>query len=286
MTITPNGSVYLCKTKLENDYKNQLTFSDLNSQLTYFNSTIYRTFNDYTYIKKDNSIKVGVNIDDIISCNYLFYRNNGFTNKYYFCFITDMEYINENCTLITFETDCFQTWYFEIDYKTCFVEREHVNDDTTGLHTIPENLELGEYVSTDLQPSFKGEYETCFCVAWSENLFTSYSTLNENLPSGLYYFGLTTLQGIKDLISLYDSAGKSSADYSVFVIPKAFFSNFGSNTDIDGQISTTVRFSLNDTDLSINKPTYLNKLYYPKNNKLLTYPYSFLQRRKMAECAT
>ena len=62
MTVTPNGSIYLCKTKLENDYKNELTFSDANSQLTYFNSTIYRTFTDYTYIKKDNSIKHAINI--------------------------------------------------------------------------------------------------------------------------------------------------------------------------------------------------------------------------------
>ena len=58
MTITPQGQLYLCKTPLENDYKNQLTFEDANAQLTYFNSTI--AFNlgsdSYTYIKKDNSI--------------------------------------------------------------------------------------------------------------------------------------------------------------------------------------------------------------------------------------
>ena len=28
MTITPQGQLYLCKTKLENDYKNQLTTED------------------------------------------------------------------------------------------------------------------------------------------------------------------------------------------------------------------------------------------------------------------
>ena len=41
-------------------------------------------FYDYTYNRKDSTIKVNANIDDIINCNYLFYRNNGFTNKYYF----------------------------------------------------------------------------------------------------------------------------------------------------------------------------------------------------------
>ena len=40
MTITPQGQVYLCKTKLKNDYKNQLTFSNATEQLNYFNSVI------------------------------------------------------------------------------------------------------------------------------------------------------------------------------------------------------------------------------------------------------
>ena len=128
VSVTPQGQVYLCKTPLENDYKNQLTFTNKNTQLAYFNSTIQQTFDNYTYIKKDNVIKVGINIDKIIKCNYLFYRNNGFTDDennihIYYCFIKNMEYINENCTAITFETDCFQTWQFEIEYKRCFVER-------------------------------------------------------------------------------------------------------------------------------------------------------------------
>ena len=146
MTITPQGQLYLCKTKLENDYKNQLTFSSATAQLNYFNSVIEHTFDNYTYIKKDNVVQVGKNIDEIIDCNYLFYKNIGFTNKWYFCFITNMEYVNENCTRITFETDCYQTWLFQIQYKQSFVEREHVNDDTIGLHTVPENLETGEYI--------------------------------------------------------------------------------------------------------------------------------------------
>ena len=52
MTITPQGQIYLCKTTLENDYKNQLTFNSLTDQLTYFNSTVEHTFDNYTYIKK------------------------------------------------------------------------------------------------------------------------------------------------------------------------------------------------------------------------------------------
>ena len=186
MTITPQGQLYLCKTKLENDYKNQLTFSDLTTQLNYFNSVIEHTFDNYTYIKKDNVVQVGKNIDEIIDCNYLFYKNTGFTNKWYFCFITNMEYVNENCTRITFETDCYQTWLFQIEYKQSFVEREHVNDDTIGLHTIPEGLETGDYVDqyvdndemSDLNFLTKGGHSPYVVLAVSE------TGLDVALPAG------------------------------------------------------------------------------------------------------
>lgn len=151
MTVTPQGSLYLCKTPLENNYKNQLTFANANAQLTYFNSKVVKTYTNYTYIKKDNIVQVGDNIDTIIDCNYLFYQNTGFTTKYYFCFITNMEYVNENCTRITFETDCFQTWQFQIQYNRCFVEREHTNNDTIGANTVPENVETGEYIVNSSQ---------------------------------------------------------------------------------------------------------------------------------------
>ena len=276
MTITPQGQVYLCKTKLENDYKNQLTFSNATAQLTYFNSTVQHTFDNYTYIKKDNVVQVGKNIDEIIDCNYLFYKNIGFTNKWYFCFITNMEYVNENCTRITFETDCYQTWLFQIEYKESFVEREHVNDDTIGLHTVPENLETGDYISCKLQPTFYSTPETCFVVSTTEQITDSYATFNQLLPIGLYYYGVTSLQGIKDLIKILDEKGKGDTVNSVFVTLKDFFYSWGTMANVDGQISSSIRFDYSN-QIEVNKVNYLGNDYIPKNNKLLTFPYSFLQ---------
>ena len=276
MTITPQGQVYLCKTKLENDYKNQLTFSSATEQLNYFNSVIQYTFDNYTYIKKDSVIQVGKNIDEIIDCNYLFYKNIGFTNKWYFCFITNMEYVNENCTRITFETDCYQTWLFQIEYKESFVEREHVNDDTIGLHTIPENLETGDYISCKLQPTFYSTPETCFVVATTEQITSGYTTFNQLLPIGLYYYGVTSLQGIKDLIKILDEKGKGDTVNSVFVTLKDFFYSWGTMANVDGQISSSIRFDYSN-EVEVTKVNYLGNDYIPKNNKLLTFPYSFLQ---------
>ena len=38
ITVTPAGSISLCRTNLENDYKNTLTWSNLAAQTTYFKS--------------------------------------------------------------------------------------------------------------------------------------------------------------------------------------------------------------------------------------------------------
>ena len=281
ITITPQGQVHICKTPLENDYKNQLTFSTKNAQSTYFNTTIQQTFDNYTYIKKDNVIKVGINIDKIIDCNYLFYENVGFTEednslRTYYCFITNMEYVNENCTAITFETDCFQTWYFDIVYKRCFVEREHVSDDTMGKHTIPEGLETGDYISTKLQPTHENLGDTCFVLATTEQWTQSYTFSNQNLPIGGFYYGFTTIQGIQDAIAYLDSQGKGDTVFAVFVSLKDFFSSWGTITGINGEVSSSVSF-IYSKSISVTHVNYLGNDYTPKNNKLKCFPYSFLQ---------
>ena len=296
ITVTPQGQVYLCKTPLENDYKNQLTFTNKNTQLSYFNSTIQQTFDNYTYIKKDNVIKVGINIDKIIDCNYLFYRNNGFTDdensiRIYYCFITNMEYINENCTAITFETDCFQTWQFDIRYKQCFVEREHVNDDTIGLHTIPEGLELGEYVSAQNCTKILDSPDDFYiCMAVTElpdesvPAYSNHRTYN-GIFGGLYYLVFKTASNCETAIKMYDVKGKADAINSVFMVPKNLTAISDGEThtwtiQAVGTCQVIYLVGQNDADtigtLTGTLPTKLGKSYTPINNKLFTHPFSFM----------
>jgi hypothetical protein len=272
MTITPQGQLYLCKTPLENDYKNQLTFSNANAQLSYFNSVIQKTFDNYTYIKKDNVVQVGANIDEIIDCNYLFYKNTGFTNKYYFCFITNMEYVNENCTRITFETDCYQTWLFQIDYKESFVEREHVNDDTIGLHTVPENLETGEYIvnSSDYYDGLDNLKYVIQCTEWSTT--SNDKPLATNF-GGVYMAGgayvCSSIQEVVNILQAFAGRGKSDAVYNLYMIPASMITNTSSSLQYSGQNSP------NTDTKTITKVNTING-YTPINKKLLTFPFNYM----------
>lgn len=280
MTITPQGNIYLCKTPLKNDYKNQLTFTSLTAQQTYFNSTIQHTYNNYTYIKKDNVVNISENIDKIIDCNYLFYKNTGFTNKYYYCFITNMEYVNENCTRVTFETDVFQTWQFAINYNKCFVEREHVNNDAVGLHTIPENLETGEYICNE---HYKDETmdnyasDLCFVMASTSEPIAgeakdtqASSAIYNGIYTGLSYYEYEATDAIDIMLEIFANNGKTDAINGIFMAPKWL-------APLSGDIYRSVKQSNAPSTFNINvsKQTTLNG-YTPRNNKLKCFPYNYL----------
>ena len=146
MAISPQTNIRLIKTPFEIDNKNQLTFISENAQKTYFLSLPYIEEENCTYQRKDNVIRFPALVDDILEYNYVMYQNEAYSNKWFYAFITKMTYLNNNCTEIAIETDVFQTWQFDIIYKQSFVEREHVNDDTIGLHTIDENLNVGDVI--------------------------------------------------------------------------------------------------------------------------------------------
>ena len=283
ITITPQGSVYLCETPLENDYKHQLTFANATAQQNYFNSSsvLKHVCNDFTYIKKDNQIIVDYPIDTIINCNYLFYVNTGFTTKHYYCFITNMEYVNENATRITFEVDAFQTYMFNIVYKKSFVEREHVNDDTLGKNLVPENLETGEYVAQNqsLDTSYN---DRCIVMATPVDIDEllsnppasvtdlAYRTgVYNNIPAGCCYYRFDYSQNIPVIIKRLADFGVSDQIISMFLAPKSICAVV---TGLHRIADTT---TVATKTVGISRVSTLDG-YVPKNNKCLTFPYCYI----------
>ena len=144
--IAPQTDVYLLKVPLEIDEINQLTFSNATAQYNYFNSLPKLGFDKFTYQRKDGTLRLPALIDDIISYNYVMYRNTAYSNKWFYAFITGMEYLNDSVTAVSIKTDVWMTWEFDLTFKPTLIDREHTNDDTVGKNTLPEGLELGEFV--------------------------------------------------------------------------------------------------------------------------------------------
>lgn len=302
INIIPQSELRLLKTPLEKDAEHTLSFPTINDQTAYFISKVQKSYSEFTYIREQQAIVVPDNYDNIYTCNYLMYRNNGFNNKYFYAFITKMEYVSENSTRIYFEIDSLQTWYFQINYNNVFIEREHVSNDTIGIHTIPEGLEFGEYidqsVSTEEQNSFN--FLTNKPYVFVSVTQTGISDIDSGIGrqyNGIYS-GLINVCFLTpadaELFMLYlDTQFSESPVVSVSYIPKELCMsnpNDWQTYTFDGH--TFKYHSIDNTSesglikiASLSKTNYLDTNYIPRNNKLLCYPYKyFLVDNNVGEC--
>ena len=292
--IVPQTDVYLLKVPLEIDNINQLTFSNSTAQYNYFNSLPKLAVDNFTYQRKDSTIRYGANFDDLMGYNYVMYRNDAYSSKWFYAFIESMEYLNDNVTAISIKTDVWQTWQFDLSFKRTFVEREHVNNDAIGANTIDEGLEIGEYVinsSTSLLPSgtvtdYDGEgifglkYPIFFQVSeLASGISVAYTQWDQGYNgvfSGLYYFAVTSYSAARAIIHRY--AGKPDSLVAIFLAPMKFlqgakkFGELGFNIYIpqDTGRPTTLLSST-----TVSRPSTVNG-YSPRNNKLFTYPFSYV----------
>ena len=297
INIIPQSEVRLLKTPLKKDSEHTLNFASITDQTAYFLSTTFKTYSDFTYIREQQAIVVPENYDAIYTCNYLMYKNNGFNNKYFYAFITKMEYVSENSTRIYFEIDSLQTWFFQINMNQVFIEREHVSDDTVGLHTLPENVELGDYidqsVTTEEQESFNYLIDNSRPLVVVSVTQTGIPAIDQGtgreyngIYSGLINVCFPNPSSAEIFILYLDSKFSETPVVSVFLAPWKLCTEDLTQWDTysDAQhpeftfmykevyYSTDLKFL---KQCSLSKTNYIDDDYVPYNNKLLTYPYKY-----------
>lgn len=106
-------------------------------------------YSSCTYMRKDKVIVVDENADvlDAAGVNYCRYINGDFNNSmYFYAFVDSIEYVAPRTSRLHIRTDCFTTYFDRIVRNDCFVEREHVADDSPFAHTVPESIGSGELV--------------------------------------------------------------------------------------------------------------------------------------------
>lgn len=297
MAVTPNTILYLLKSPLELDNKNQITFANAQAQRDYFLSLPKLEIERISYQRKDSTIRFPAHIDSLLGYNYCMYQNSNYSNKWFYSYITDMRYENDNMTTITIETDCYQTWMFDIDIKRSFVVREHVNDDTFGLNTIPEDLETGDFIQngdmidfTYLSESFDHSYypyEFYICIGSNRNLNDGvtfspiYGGGSGGVFSGVKYFLFLDDTDASLCLAELNRLGYISAVESIFLVPKDFepdTSHFVTPTGQQykvGYPDITKVLHMNGREINIDMKTSLDG-YTPVNNKLLTSQFNYL----------
>lgn len=287
--ITPQSDLKLLKCPIESDNRNQLTFENATKQRQYFNSLPKLEVFNFTYQRKDSIIRYPAHIDSILTYNYVMYQNDAYTDKWFYAFITKMEYVNDNMTYITIKTDVYQTWQFDMVWKASFIEREHVNNDNVGVHTVPEKLETGEYICNSSGKLFDGN-STYICIAVSDAPDEVSPRTNKyfnGIFSGTEQFLFDQNQAATNFIKAMAGDGKMDAIVAVYLTPQKLFTGLSlswSKIDVTrgnhtysfrtARVPVSATSTLMHTSTSFTVPNALDG-YVPKNNKLKTYPYSY-----------
>ena len=280
----PEGIIRIGRVNFDNSYKHTMTFGSASAQSSYFSGVCTESLskNDYTYVRQNNTIRVPFNAERLYTYNYVMYQNANYGSKWFYAFIIGVNYLNKQTTELVLELDVMQTWYFDYELTECFVEREHVNDDTIGEHLNPEPefpfdmVAKGRYSDGDLSNAW---------VVLQTNAEPKNGVLGDiytspvkggfynRVFSGCKYYAYPNDAGGRDRLTQFinglNQGGGAESISGIFMFPKKLLPSVGGD---DGVQEDTAAVSYTKTT---SRPTSLGGGYVPHNNKLFTYPYCY-----------
>lgn len=308
--IAPNSTVYILKgVPLDRSYNHTLLQSGLSSQYeTFYRYVKYTLFFQSYQRAGKGKIRVALLADNLYDCNYIMFNNTSYGNKWFYAFIDSVDYINDNATEINYTIDVMQTWYFDYELGSCYVEREHSLTDNIGENLVPENIDTGDLIPqntwefvypTSIAPSGimyelvvfyvpnnskgyisgtrieSGEtiYEITPCK--SGNTYNT-GTIVNGIYMGCKYWGIPLILGdhinetIKDIDNLIAKIIGTDVGGAIVNIVQVPF-NLWTDWVINGG-ATATRDSNQYMTIRNYNPTH-TEFYTPKNNKMNTYPY-------------
>ena len=118
----------------------------------------------------------------------MMFRNTSYGSKWFYAFITGVEYLNDNACYITFVLDVIQTWWFDFTIRDSMVVREHSATDAIGDNILPEPVKLGEYVEGSTGGSINLLKNLSVVVAICDNEEQNIGGLFEGVYSGCTYY--------------------------------------------------------------------------------------------------
>ena len=261
-------------------YGDTFAFATKSAQTSYFNSKVKYGFTELSYVKH-KPLRLPGSAGQYRDCSYVMYQNEDYPGKWFYAFITAIEYIADDTTHIYIQEDEIQTWFFDFDFKPCFIERQHALTDVPGDNLMEETLATGEWVCNSVGYELFNDW---WIIVVTSVLFSgldfppSEGYLYDGIYSGLAYYAydIADINRLGVLLEALAGRGKSDAIVSMYMVPRSILAY----TQGEGQIGQTSGTYLKDA--KVRHPTYGPNTgtldgYTPVNKKLLTYPYRALR---------
>lgn len=278
--------------KLDSEYRNVLTYSE-SEMLALCRQKQIATASNYSFLKPgENVIIVGFDYATCLKCDYIAFQNSDYSNKWFFAFVNRVEYSTESATKLHYQIDEFSTWFDYWSPKTCYIVREHVNDDSIGANTIPEGLETGPYAIVS-EPIKLNNYDSGTYICMGVSALPDEIVVDDNaktktfngIYSGLYYLIFSDADFVTNMITIYDKKAMADAIVNLFLVPKVFAIDTDSAQACAGNIDGIpyaffLPYAVNSfytivDNYSFNINNSLARGYVPGNKKLFTYPYNY-----------
>ena len=293
--VAPNGNIWLLR-GVPVDMAHTKTYRPKSAADQFTAFSVYKkyTLTEQTYIRHSiNSIRVEYSADDVIDCNYMIFQTSTFSGKYFYAFITDVEYVSNNTCRIIFDIDNLQTYYFDIDFLPSLIAREHSDTDNIGDSVTPEPiLATGQEVYSNPQ-AFQHEESGLYTVVVTTKdllnptgrIYTTFThfTLRGLVLAGAYNICNVTSESLSDFVNVItnyiETAGGVGEIIAVYAIPKDAYPN-GNWDSTHTWLAPRVNPNMPDGKFyDVVKPVKGDTLdgYSPSNAKLYTYPYCFLR---------
>lgn len=310
--IAPNSTIYLYNNiDLDNSYKDTLYFETINEQNTYFSSTKpykYLFTNQYYQRTNIGTLKIEKNAELIGDCNYMRFQNTREgLSKWYYAFITNWEYINENVTEISYQIDVMQTYLFDIRLEDSFIVRCHSTSDGINENQVMEDINIGsDYICHNITELAPYDSANALVILTTKVGVPNITTDPSDPDVGLIGFPQATkvnnVPNTVGILKFYDTDGVSAIEQATGYlrnttwsgVPESIICAYNVPSYLAQCAPAGASYPLEAADeTEIGAPPYESNAfsltscpsnfgitgddepYEPRNKKLLQYPYNY-----------
>lgn len=262
MVVSPDTDIRILKgVPLSKTYEHTVHYPTAKDQENGFNVYTVHHLTNYSYQRVGlGTIRVNLPYAVLYNCNYMMFKNTAYDSKMFYAFITGCSYVSDNVTEVYYEIDVMQTFCYDYEFLPSFVERQHPRTDVIFENTQPEGLELGpDYYIQDsynipLISTRESEKKFILIATSTPSGGKVSAEFSNNTVYSVYRAVITGVSEITKTVQQYVDNGIASNIIGIYTAP--------SDTAINS--------------VDFKHPRYLD-WYEPKNMKLWSYPYCFIE---------
>lgn len=189
-------------------------FASLSTQTAYFDSLPKTTLENFVYTRVDNydfTFNVTGKIQGSQQWGYMRLKNLFDGNRWYYCFITKVEYVDDNTVKVYGSLDFYQTYVFDMTILESLVERQHEklyqSNGLPVLNTVDEGLDYGsEYRVVSTRKVVTSSIRWLVIVSSTPLGGEVTNTYNVGTPTPLYHYAVPYRIGSGNHLSITDGS--------------------------------------------------------------------------------